>query len=171
MTTVAALPPPSHHATPTCKSGKCETSSPGHPCFSNPKVQMIMGILEKVTFVALTVLAFYMEPELTGYFAAGGFVIGLCMYWGTPPPEDDPKKVKPIGCSQGFLEEMTGLRLPPPLGLAANIAIFYHHLEHCSEVFAPLVGLNFGYKLGQMAGIYLPKYLPEFYNRFCCVRQ
>jgi hypothetical protein len=143
-----------------CKDGSCEVAK-AHPCFTNPKVLMVMSVLQKVAFVALLVLAFYTEPELTGYFAAGGFVVGFAMHWGRTPPKNQSEIDKATGCSLGFLEEITGLRLPPPLGLVADAAIFYHHLEHCPEIFALLIGLNFGYKMGALAA----QHLPELWGR------
>lgn len=157
------------HTTPAihCHDGQCAVG-PKHPCYQNPKVAQVMEILQKISLVVLVVLAFYSEPEITGYFTAGGFVLGVCMYSYQKPDQkpDENHTESGKGCSVGLMGQLTGISLPPPIELAANIAIFYHHLEHCSDIFSALVGLNFGYKMGQLAA----EYLPQFYNRFIAVK-
>lgn len=63
------------------------------------------------------------------------------------------------GCSQGFLEQLTGVKLPPLVGLAANGAIMYGHISGHSSIFVPLIGLNAGVYLGKKIGVFIDTYL------------
>ena len=75
--------------------------------------------------------------------------------------KNENKAAESMGCSQGFLEQLTGIRLPPLVGIGANLAIFTCHIDHHPHVFIPLIGLNFGYKVGQLLVDYLPKVSPN----------
>lgn len=145
--------------------------------FSHPKVKVTFVILEKVSLIALAVFAAYLSPKLFFPFFGAGILLGTYLYWNKkitwPIPgreckhdieegcENDSKETcehehESGGCSQGFLEQLTGVRLPPPLALGANIAITVCHIEHHSAVFAPIIGLNAGMWVGSLLGSVLP---------------
>lgn len=116
-----------------------------------------MEILEKISLVALAAFAAYTSPKLFLPFFGVGVILGIYLHWD--------KKVKHHhnheheeggGCSQGFLEQLTGVKLPPPLGLAANIGITICHIDHHGTVFVPLTGLNAGLWAGKLLGEYIP---------------
>jgi hypothetical protein len=65
------------------------------------------------------------------------------------------------GCSQGFLEQLTGVKLPPLIGLAANGAIMYGHIAGHSSIFVPLIGLNIGVFVGKKIGQFIDSYLTD----------
>lgn len=147
------------------RGGACHKNEEVHSWCQGETAQTLIKILEKVSLVALVVIAFYMEPELCGYFAAGGFALGVAMYWRKPI--DWKKEREAVGCSQGLMEQLTGTKLPPPTGLIANVAITYAHLvdHHCSHIFGPIVAFSAGIFAGRVAGHYIPKALD--YLRGC----
>lgn len=147
------------HQHEKCGHRGCETQ---HSFFKNEKFLKVMVILEKISLCALAIFAAYISPKLFFPFMGGGIVLGAYLYWDTHT-EQDPEGIEDTGgCSQGFLEQLTGVKLPPPIGLGANLAITACHLEHHAAVFAPLIGLNFGMWVGKFLGESLPFYYRQF---------
>ncbi len=131
----------------------CQSDPPPPPFYQNEKFKQAMNILEKICLVALVAFAFYSSPKLCAYFTAGGFVIGLGL---TLSKKIQPQTQGSIGCSQGFLEQLTGVRLPPPIGLVANAAILVDHMRcHSSPIYVAITGFNFGLFLGHSVGTYV----------------
>ena len=116
-------------------------------CLPCPTKTPFMETAEKVSAMVLTILAAITNISLFVPF----FLIG-CAY-GVYTECTDPSGSSCVssggGCSQGFLEEITGIRLPKPVSLIANTAITYCHIEHHSDVFVPLVGIISGMKMGK----------------------
>lgn len=120
-----------------------------------------MVILEKISLVALAIFAATLIPKLFFSFCGAGVAVGTVLYWNNKAHCGEAGKGS-IGCSQGFMEQLTGVKLPPPLGLGVNVAILACHLDHHSTVFVPLVGLNFGMWIGKFAG----ENIPLWYHKF-----
>jgi len=155
----------------------CDDCHHHESMLSNKKVMLAMQILEKISFVALAAFAGYTSPRLFLSFVGGGTVLSIYLHWDAKSPCKNPHSEDKHthvhdegdggGCSQGFLEKLTGVRLPAPLGLAANFAITACHIDHHDSIFVPLVGLNTGMWLGKQIG----EYLPLGYRRisaWCC---
>jgi hypothetical protein len=51
-------------------------------------------------------------------------------------------------CSHDLLEQLTGVRLPAPISLAAAVAVTLCHIDHHATVFVPIVGLFLGALVG-----------------------
>jgi hypothetical protein len=156
-TSVQTTPPsPTTHTHHCCDSDHaCEAP---HPFLANPKFKLAMCVLEKISLLALMVFAAYVDPILFFPFLGGGFILGLAVHYMQPKKESEHSHDhQTIGCSQGFIEQLTGVRLPPPVGLAANVAIAVCHIDHHSTVFVPLIGLNAGMWLAKLAIEYVPK--------------
>lgn len=102
----------------------------------------VMGALEKISAIALGALSAYINWQLYVPFFAVGVAIGIYSYF-------KDKKACPLrrpgsSCTQGLLEQLTGVKLPAPVGLAVNIAVTVCHLDHHSSVFVPIVGVSLG---------------------------
>jgi hypothetical protein len=178
---LAAMGTPHSHPVTTCPhcethQHKQQTCEVPHPIFAHPNCKIVMAILEKVSLLALAIFAAYLEPKLFFPFFGGGIVLSIVLYIIKPKPEKECHSEEhhdSVACSQGFLEQLTGVRLPPPVGLAANVAITVCHIDHHSTVFVPLIGLNAGMWVGKLAIEYVPLICKEIKERYqaCCQPQ
>jgi hypothetical protein len=149
MTTQAITPSSQTH---------CHDCPPNEESFfKSKKFRLAMAILEKISLVALAAFAAYTNPKLFFPFFGAGILLGAYLHWNKKPKEHHGHAHEEGGgCSQGFIEQLTGVKLPPPLGLAANIAITVVHIDHHDTVFVPLTGLNAGMWVGKLMGEYIP---------------
>ena len=149
--------------------------------FADQRVKVAYHVLEKITLLALTVLAAYSSPKLFFPFFGVGIIIGTCLYWNkriTWPCNQETSchshntkcaeknQAATGGCSQGLMEQLTGVRLPPPLGLAASVAIMAdhvvaHHGHNHTNVFIPIIALNAGVWVGALLGDALPSLIDQ----------
>ena len=149
--------------------------------FADPRVKVAYFVLEKITLLALSILAAYSCPKLFFPFFGTGIIIGTCLNWNkrivwpcnqqTSCHKHDThchenNQASGGGCSQGLMEQLTGVRLPPPLGLAANVAIMAdhvvgHHGHKHSNVFVPIIALNAGVWVGALLGDALPSLIEQ----------
>ena len=111
-----------------------------------------MRVLEKVSALALGVFAAYVNLWLFVPFAVLGVGIGIYNYYAAV--QQGRRDAAASACSQGFLESLTGVKLPAPISLLANLAITAVHIDHHSDVFVPIVGLSVGAWFGQNAAYY-----------------
>jgi len=104
-------------------------------------------LLEKVSAVALGAFAAYASFELFLPFFLSGTVLGLYQYISSGPQE----KCGSVGssCSQGVIEQLTGVKLPPLISLGASLAITWCHIDHHTSVFVPIIALGIGAWAGQ----------------------
>lgn len=117
------------------------------------KSTRIMEVLEKISAIALGVFSAFTDLKLFAPFFLIGAAIGVysyfkqdkCCHESTSPAS---------ACSQGFLEHLTGVKLPAPISLAANIAVTICHIDHHATVFVPIVGLSVGNWVGKNATHY-----------------
>lgn len=141
----------------SCKAHHCSVRREESCCHPEKKekrtiVDDIVEIAGKISMVGLMALACYMNWKAFVPYFVVGTGIGLYKFsqaeptrpGGSPPP-----------CQQGLIEGITGVKLPPMISLAINIAIAVAHLMHHLEVFGPLFALSgaawFGYNLGHYA--------------------
>ncbi len=123
--------------TPIRSSASCCGSLP--PIFHNE--QMLLKTIEKVSLVFLSAISVVTRPVLFLVSFAGGRFLQeylqskqiLALGVGTAP-----------SCTQGVLEQITGVKLPAPIALAVNVAITVCHAVHHSLVFTPIIGLYAG---------------------------
>ncbi len=109
--------------------------------------QSLMRVLEKVSAIALGVFSALINPPLFGAYFLIGAAIGA--YSTLMNSNSRPHDHIASACSQSFLEQITGVNLPPPISLAANVAITVCHIDHHANVFVPLTGLFMGAWLGK----------------------
>lgn len=115
-----------------------------------PKVEIFDRVLdaaEKISVVALGVLAATTSLELFLPFFLAGSAYGIYSYFQN---RDIVTVQGTLGCTQGFLEQLTGIKLPRPVSFGANLAIVVCHLDHHASVFVPLVGISVGAWAGKM---------------------
>lgn len=108
----------------------------------------LLRVLEKVSLVAVAVFSAMTSFGLFASSFAAGFVIGL---WSGRELNAEPNDHNHSLCAHGFLEHLTGVRLPAPLALGANVAILVAHIDHHAPVFVPIVGLTYGIWTGREA--------------------
>lgn len=115
---------------------------------SPSKYVVVIVVVEKICIVALGVFSAYKKVWLfTPYFIAG---VALGTYQHFNGHGLDNNKHGGSACSQGFLEQITGVHLPVPISLAINVAITICHIDHHSKVFVPVIGLTVGVWSGHL---------------------
>lgn len=108
--------------------------------------EKLFYLLEKVSAIALGIFAAYACFELFLPFFLLGAAVGLYQYYSGEHAHAEKGR---SSCSQGFLEQVTGVKLPPLLSLGANLAVTWCHIDHHTTIFAPIVGLSLGAWAGQ----------------------
>jgi len=112
--------------------------------------ERLFQILEKVSAVALGIFCAYASMELFIPFFLAGMAIGLYQHFSSTPEQKDAARIS--SCAQGFLEQLTGVKLPPLISLITNLAITWCHIDHHTTIFVPVVGVSLGAWAGQAAG-------------------
>lgn len=118
------------------------------------KWDKVIRILEKISAAALGVFAAYVDLKLFLPFAILGIGIGIYNYMSNAKSHSHSHGEVGGACSQGFLEHLTGVKLPPVVSLVTNLAITACHIDHHSMVFVPIMGLSIGAWIGQNAAHY-----------------
>lgn len=119
---------------------------------------IVMNALEKISAIALAVFSALTNMPLFIPFFFAGVSVGIYNY--IEEKYNDEKKHyceeehkshhSSSGCG-GFLEQLTGVKLPAPLSLVANIGITICHIDHHDTIFVPIVALSVGTWAGQSA--------------------
>lgn len=124
---------------------------------SRSATDKVIRVLEKVSLVAIGVFSAITSLPLFASSLFVGLAIGL---WDGKMLSDQPHTHQDHSlCAHGFMEHLTGVKLPAPLALAANIAILVAHIDHHATVFVPIVGVTMGILAGRAAA-------PMFDNLF-----
>lgn len=103
-------------------------------------MDLFLNVLEKVSLVALSALSLYTSWQLFLPFFAAGAALGVYYHFqqGYKAARMAPS------CTQGVLEQISGIKLPPAAALVANVAITAAHTLHHATVFVPLVAVSAG---------------------------
>lgn len=118
----------------------------------SPKCNKLMAIAEKVSAVALGAISFSINRSLFAAYFLVGFGIGVYQYIkqsGTANHQHAGSS-----CANTLLEQLTGVKLPAAISLAANVAVTVAHIEHHSDIFVPIIGISLGAWAGQKASHY-----------------
>lgn len=107
---------------------------------NSPKMDRILRVVEKISVVAIGVFSAMVSFPLFATSFALGLSIGL---WEGRKFEHHSHKDHAL-CAHGFIEHLTGVKLPAPLSLAANVAILIAHIDHHATVFIPIIGISMG---------------------------
>jgi hypothetical protein len=132
-----------HTAPDACHSHSC------HPKKNKSTFDKVMNIAEKISAVALGIFAASVSFKLFLPFFFVGVGIGAYNYAQNKHSHNNASGVSP--CAQGFLEGLTGVKLPAPVSLATNIAVTVCHIDHHGSVFVPIVGISVGAWAGKNA--------------------
>ncbi len=117
-----------------------------HHAHAQSTSDKLFYLLEKVSAVALGIFAAYANFQLFLPFFLIGTAVGLYQYFSG----ERAQAVKAgSSCSQGFLEQVTGVKLPPLLSFGANLAMTWCHIDHHTTIFVPIVGVSLGAWAGQ----------------------
>lgn len=122
----------------------------GHKAKS--KFNKLINILEKISAVALGAFSAYVNWKLFVPFFFAGVCIGIYNYAQETKSSDHVHAGS--SCVHGVIEQLTGVKLPPIVSLAANVALTLDHIDHHSSVFVPIVGISLGAWVGNAASHY-----------------
>lgn len=116
----------------------------------NLNMDKVIKVVEKISLFAIGIFsAMTSFPLFIGTFAFG-MGIGV---WDAKNLTDRLHTHRDHAlCAHGFMEHLTGVKLPAPLALAANIAILVAHIDHHATVFVPIVGMTMGIWAGRTIG-------------------
>ncbi len=116
-------------------------------------IQELMEVLEKISLIALGIFGAYTCPKLFFPTCGVGIALGIFLQWRRASNGGDTRKCEgSIGCSQGTFEDMTGYKLPAPVGIGINIAILTVHMGHHHLLYGGVIaGLNVGVWIGGTA--------------------
>lgn len=121
-------------------------------CHHREESRTLIGVIEKISAIALGVFSAYTNWKLFIPFFFVGVCIGVYSYLQDKRASDHMHPGS--SCAHGLLEQLTGVKLPPVISLAANIAVTICHIDHHADVFVPIVGVSLGSWLGETASHY-----------------
>lgn len=112
-----------------------------HDHQSTPVMDTVMFVLEKISLIALGIFTAYKNINLFLPYMAAGLVLGFYSFF---VDKNSSSSAHGSACSQGFLEHLTGVKLPAPISLLADVAITLCHIDHHASVFVPIAAGLFG---------------------------
>ena len=136
----------SSHSTTCLEPHARVKCSPDHKI---SKFDSLVGIIEKISAIALGVFSAYTSRTLFVPYFFVGFCIGIYSNIQNKDSCDHPDTVS--SCAHGLLEQLTGVKLPRIVSLAANIAVTVCHIDHHETVFVPVIGISLGAWAGKTA--------------------
>ena len=114
----------------------------------NDKMEKAYRIAEKVCAVTLGLLAAATSFWLFLPCFAFGALVGI----GSAKNSNlQSHTVEGGSCSHGFIEQITGVKVPRSLTLISGFSVMAVHIDHHAEVFVPIVGLTLGIWVGHLA--------------------
>lgn len=131
------------------KASKIESHKVGCiACYRCPSHQnTYLRLAEQISTVGLAALSAYINFSLFASFLLLGTGIGI--YQHQYEAIETPNNRNGVSCSQGFLEQLTQIKLPSFVSLGVNLAITWCHLEHHAKIFVPIIALSIGAQIGQ----------------------
>ncbi len=142
---------------------RCNTEA-SHP-HSSSIFSTFITVLEKISAVALGVFAAYTNLELFLPFFLFGVAVGIYNYFAQVDSCHKGHSVS--SCSLGSIEQLTGVKLPPLLSLAATVGALVCHIDHHDTIFVPIVATS----LGAWAGTLISEAGDLLYRKFTCHQQ
>ncbi len=142
------------------------------------RTDLLMSAIEKVSALALGIFSAYVSLELFVPFFIASISIGIYSYMNDK--QSCEHNHAGSSCAHGLLEQLTGVKLPPIISLAANIAVTVCHIDHHAIVFVPIIASSLGAWLGKTASNYASLMnkeinvhlnkpsVPHNHHAFCC---
>lgn len=116
------------------------------------KFDFLINVIEKISAIALGIFSAYVNLELFVPFFFAGVCIGVYSYIQDRTLCNQGHLSS--SCAHGLLEQLTGVKLPPVISLAANIAVTVCHIDHHATVFVPIIGVSIGAWIGKTVSYY-----------------
>jgi hypothetical protein len=136
--------------TPKVSHSHSHSHTPGvDKCHQKEKstFDVIINALEKISAVALGVFSCYVNWKLFVPYFFIGMTIGVYSYLQNNKSNDHVHAAS--SCANGLVEQLTGVKLPPVVSLAANLAVTVCHIDHHASVFVPVIGVSLGAWVGK----------------------
>src|SRR5262245_45598720 len=95
----------------------------------------IMYVLEKISLAVFGIFAALKNINLFLPYMTAGVGLGIYIFYRDGNVFHG---MTPSGCSQGILEQVTGIRFPAPLALGFNVATLLCHIDHHASAFVPI---------------------------------
>lgn len=108
-----------------------------------------MIVLERISAVAAGAFAVYVKWKLFAPYFIVGVVLGVGGYFKYGNLKQECHSIS--GCASDTLEGMTGVKLPPIVGLVSAMAVWISHIDHHQKIFVPITAVTIGYWLGRAA--------------------
>ncbi len=138
-----------------CNSG-CELHKHEHVSRSTNSLKArfdsLLPLIEKITAIGLGVFSACTDFELFVPFFIGGILTGIYSYMQNKNAVDITHRTS--SCAYGLIEQLTQVKLPPAISLAANVAMTVCHIDHHATVFVPIIALSLGAWVGKTAAYY-----------------
>lgn len=155
------------HSTTHCHTD-CSTHNDVHTnttIFS--QFDAMLPTLEKVTAIGLGILSALTNVQLFVPYFIGGAAIGVFSYLQNRQAFDITHQSS--SCAYGLIEQLTHVKLPPVVSLAANVAVTVCHIDHHESVFVPIIALSLGAWAGKMAAYHCPDFSTFDFKKFIFV--
>lgn len=126
---------------------------------------VLINALEKISAVALGVFSCYVNWKLFVPYFFIGMTIGVYSYLQNKKSSDHIHAAS--SCANGLVEQLTGVKLPPVVSLAANLAVTVCHIDHHAVVFVPVIGISLGAWIGMSTchyGELMQKKIGSYFN-------
>jgi hypothetical protein len=126
----------------------------------------LLPMIEKVTAIGLGILSAYTNIQLFVPYFIGGAAIGVFSYLQNRQAVDITHQSS--SCAYGLIEQLTQVKLPPIVSLAANVAVTVCHIDHHETVFVPVIALSLGAWVGKMAAYHCPDFSNLTFKKLAC---
>jgi|GEM_PF-3382055 len=114
--------------------------------------EKIVPTIKKVSALAFAILgafsAFTSPKIFTAFFVVGAF-LGVCSYFNNKNISAKSHKHGSSACVDGFLSEISSVKLPATVLIVANFFITLCHVDHHANVYVPVTGLYCGAFFGK----------------------
>lgn len=149
-----------HHSPPISRChSDCDLYTPPTTTFDS-----LLPVIEKITAIGLGILSACTSFELFVPFFIGGMLTGIYSYAQNKDVTNITHRTS--SCAYGLIEQLTDVKLPPAVSLAANVAITVCHIDHHASVFVPIIALSLGAWAGKMVAHYSPDGIKKCLAKF-----
>jgi hypothetical protein len=126
--------------------------------FCNNASEKLVPQIKKICSVAFVILggfSAYTSPKIFTAFFIAGFVMGVSAHFSEKDIKLHKGRHHKSGCVDGFLNEISNVKLPASIVVVSNFFITLVHIDHHATVYVPLTGLYCGAVFGKYVTAFL----------------